>query len=83
MGGVRPLAEPGLLLFPWIKRCWDSRPRAPALRPGPHCRLAPASAVEEARKDGVKGAEPGWLGSLVPGVEFPSCHVLGGHTVSR
>lgn len=26
-----------------------------------HCILALAWAVEEARKDGVKGAEPGWL----------------------
>lgn len=39
--------------------------------------------MEEARKDGVKGAEPGWLSSLVLGVEFPSSHEsLGGHTVS-
>lgn len=52
------------------------------LHTGPHCLLAPAWAVEEARKDGVKGAEPGWLGSLVLGVEFPSSHALGGHAVS-
>lgn len=42
----------------------------------PHGIMALASAVEEARKDGVKGAEPGWLSSMVLGVEFPSSHVL-------
>lgn len=47
----------------------------PPLHPGP------ASAVEEARKDGVKGAEPSWLSSLVLGVEFPSSHVLRGHSL--
>lgn len=76
-----PLAEPDLLLFLWVKLCQDSKLSPLHCIQVPHCIPALASAVAEAREDGVKGAEPGWLSSLIPGVEFPSSHVLRGHTL--
>lgn len=72
-------ATPSLLLLPRDKLCLDSGPGSHRTHTDPCCILAPTSAVAEAKEDGIKGAEPGWLRSLVLGVGFPRSHVLQEH----